>query len=141
MIEIIQVVFDWQIIAIMFVFALIEAIWNIALFRYSMSWLPFGLKKFNESFEWTMLQQKPFHYFKGAQTVLSLWLIWIYIQDHLILWQALIMPIIIWLIYYGLGMFTWNYHILLIRPKYWKQEIWKVFPLVIWTKWIKGIEK
>lgn len=148
--------FDGQFLFLMFTVSIIEAIWNIALFRYDWSWIPFvdnkGVYSVNEGMY--KIRQDPFHVFKGLQTVFLLWMVWIYKNDYFCLsayenirinptgsfeWilSILSLPVFIWLIYYGLGMFTWNYHIFLIRPKYWKQEIWKVFPLVIWTKWIK----
>ena len=154
MIDLIKAVFDWQFIAIMFVFALIESIWNINLFRSGWSWLPFTKINKSDIFE-EKIHQNSFHLFKGTQTVLALWLIWILrapsvvisvlnsldfnvdvaIMDLLIM--ILLAPVFIWLVYYGLGMFTWLYHIILIKPSYWKQEIWKVFPFVIYTKWSK----
>jgi hypothetical protein len=155
MVDLLFFLFDWRFLLIMELFALIEAIWNISLFRWQWSWLPFGYNTPNaQGYLGCKILQDPFHIFKGMQSILALWLIWIFYRqdfffeslqqfhynptigfvDFLLIFAMI--PLI-WLIYYGLGMFTWNYHIFLIKPEYWKQEIWRVFPLVIYKKWIR----
>lgn len=112
--------------------AFCEAVWNIALFRASMSWLPiFGTVRI----EYLAIQQDQFHWFKGLQITMLLWFLFIVVFGEAGALIALLGLPGIWLIYYGI-LFPYLYHILLIKPEHWRYEIWKVWPLN-WFRYLK----
>lgn len=114
--------------------AVCEAIWNIALFRAPMSWLPMFDYPSVEGF--LNIRQTEFHLFKGFQITILLWFLQLVMfQGQGVLIGIVALPII-WLVYYGI-LFPYLYHVLLIKPKYWRSEIERVFPF----NWLKFMLK
>lgn len=148
MIQYINYVIDTEFLIYMIFFSFIEALWNISLFRRRMSWIYITEPIYDQRFIKYDIDQEGFHLLKGLQSIVALWLIWIWKHkeffeigiNNMFLngkiyfdWVLALgsIPIIIWIIYYGLGLFTWQYHIVFIKPKYWKTEIYKVFPFTL----------